>query len=178
VHEKSILLPLLPITALAAWEPAAALWAPPLAAFSMFPLLERDGVGLAYAACILIYTAAMAQLAPAPAAAPAKGKPAAGSAPAAALLLARAGRAAGVAGALAAGALHVARAAVAPPEHLPWLHDRAFVSLSFVYVGAAMAYFNWLQWNQPGGGQLACTAGGGAAAGRPAPARAGKAKAA
>jgi alpha-1,3-glucosyltransferase len=155
VHEKSIMLPLLPITALAAWEPAVALWAPLLASFSMFPLLERDGIAMAYGACILIYSAVMLQLAPSATASQGKAQ-AAKRAPAP--LVQRLGTLAAVGGTAAASALHIARALLPPPERLPWLHDRASISLSFFYVAAAMAYFNWLQWNQPGAGQLASAA--------------------
>jgi alpha-1,3-glucosyltransferase len=155
VHEKSILLPLLPITALAAWEPAAALAAPLVAAFSMYPLLERDGLALPYAACCLIYAAAIARLRP-------TGLPWSGAAGAAPLppAAAAAARAAAWGGAAAAGALHALRAFVPPPARLPWLHDRLFISLAFAYIAAGMAYFNWRQWAQPAGGRLA---GGGAA---------------
>jgi alpha-1,3-glucosyltransferase len=157
VHEKSILLPLLPITALAAWEPAAALWAPAVAALSMFPLLERDGAALPYAAALAIYAAVMTRLLPRGAA----GKAGKGGA-AATGWAAAAAKVAAWGGAAAALGLHAARALVPAPERLPWLHDRLFVSLSFVFVAGGMAYFNWRQWNQLDGGRLA---GGPAAAG-------------
>lgn len=48
VHEKSILLPLLPATLLLGREPLAATWFTTVAAFSMFPLLEKDGLTIAY----------------------------------------------------------------------------------------------------------------------------------
>jgi hypothetical protein len=41
VHEKSILLPLLPLSMLAASEPDLALWGPVVGAFQMYPLLVR-----------------------------------------------------------------------------------------------------------------------------------------
>lgn len=60
VHEKSILMPLLPVTLLAGREPALAAWLPLLAALSMFPLLERDGVTLPYIALCAMYGTVMA----------------------------------------------------------------------------------------------------------------------
>lgn len=57
VHEKSILLPLLPVTLLAPEVPRAAAWLVPVATFSMFPLLKRDGLQAAYAACLLLWAA-------------------------------------------------------------------------------------------------------------------------
>ena len=59
VHEKSILLPLLPITVLAGTYPPLALWTPLIATFSMYPLLHRDGVILAYIGTALLYAASM-----------------------------------------------------------------------------------------------------------------------
>lgn len=50
VHEKSILMPMLPLALLYVFEPVVAALVLPLAAFSMFPLLERDGQLLPYVA--------------------------------------------------------------------------------------------------------------------------------
>lgn len=57
VHEKSVLLPLLPATLLGIEAGPASRWLPPLAAFSMFPLLKRDGLVAAYAAALLLWAA-------------------------------------------------------------------------------------------------------------------------
>lgn len=57
VHEKSILLPLLPITLLCPQLPGPALWLPAIACFSMWPLLSRDGLTAAYPACLLLWGA-------------------------------------------------------------------------------------------------------------------------
>ena len=48
VHEKSILMPLLPLTLLAPLEPRLAALITPVASFSLFPLLERDGQAVPY----------------------------------------------------------------------------------------------------------------------------------
>ena len=55
MHEKSILLPLLPVTLLAHKHPGLAMWLCTVATFSMFPLLKKDGLSLAYAASLLIW---------------------------------------------------------------------------------------------------------------------------
>ncbi|KAK8484051.1 hypothetical protein V6N12_056650 [Hibiscus sabdariffa] len=61
VHEKSVLLPLLPLTLLALEERQSLLWLTHFAMFSMFPLLHRDKLVLAYIALyalfILVYFA-------------------------------------------------------------------------------------------------------------------------
>ena len=48
VHEKSILLPLLPVSLLVLEEPVATTMFVNVAMFSMFPLLKREGLTLAY----------------------------------------------------------------------------------------------------------------------------------
>lgn len=55
VHEKSILLPLLPLTLLAGEHPVLAGWAQAIGAFSMWPLLHKDGQAVAYAALLLLH---------------------------------------------------------------------------------------------------------------------------
>lgn len=58
MHEKSVLLPLLPLVLLATEEPFLAAWLQPVALFSMFPLLKRDGLAIAYGALLLAAAAA------------------------------------------------------------------------------------------------------------------------
>lgn len=62
MHEKSILLPLLPLTLLAGDERVSLLaaWLPVVGAFSMYPLLVRDGVALPYIALTVSYAVLMA----------------------------------------------------------------------------------------------------------------------
>eukprot|EP00899_Mesostigma_viride_P024519 jgi/Mesvir1/5251/Mv15370-RA.1 len=64
VHEKSILLPLLPVLMLALHEPVLALWVSGVAAFSMVPLLERDGLNIPYAATLLVFFSLLARSCP------------------------------------------------------------------------------------------------------------------
>ncbi|XWS30700.1 hypothetical protein CRYUN_Cryun23aG0009800 [Craigia yunnanensis] len=56
VHEKSILLPLLPLSLLALEEPCSLLWLTHFAMFSMFPLVHRDKLVLAYMALYALFT--------------------------------------------------------------------------------------------------------------------------
>lgn len=55
VHEKSILLPLLPASLLALHHGSLIAWLAPVAAFSMFDLLKRDGLVVAYIALQGLY---------------------------------------------------------------------------------------------------------------------------
>lgn len=134
VHEKSILLPLLPISMLAASEPDLAIWAPVVGAFQMYPLLVRDGAAMAYLATIALYLIVTTGLVPKGVLAytvdSSKWRLAAG---------------AGLAGAVL---LHVLELTVAAPANLPWLYDRLFVTYGFVFIAAAMVYLNYRQWHQ------------------------------
>jgi alpha-1,3-glucosyltransferase len=49
VHEKNILMPLLPLSLLWGTHPELATWSTMVGLFSMFPLLERDGLVMVYA---------------------------------------------------------------------------------------------------------------------------------
>lgn len=55
VHEKTILLPLLPLLCLSMRYPRLAHWASTVAAFSMFPLLHKDGQTIQYVAMQLFW---------------------------------------------------------------------------------------------------------------------------
>ncbi|KND00681.1 dolichyl-P-Glc:Man(9)GlcNAc(2)-PP-dolichol alpha-1,3-glucosyltransferase [Spizellomyces punctatus DAOM BR117] len=55
VHEKSILLPLLPATLLLLDEPLWSVWFNNVAMFSMFPLLKRDQLVLPYVLLLLLW---------------------------------------------------------------------------------------------------------------------------
>jgi alpha-1,3-glucosyltransferase len=56
VHEKSILLPAMPISLLCLRAPKLATAMPVLACVSMWPLLRKDGLGLAYLGCVVLFT--------------------------------------------------------------------------------------------------------------------------
>ena len=55
VHEKSLLLALVPAALLLPYEPLLVCWFQVLGMFTMYPLLLRDSLGGAYACCITIY---------------------------------------------------------------------------------------------------------------------------
>lgn len=55
VHEKSILLVTLPASLLLPWKPLESTWFLSVATFSMVPLLEKDGLLLAYIPAMLLF---------------------------------------------------------------------------------------------------------------------------
>ncbi|EGF83062.1 hypothetical protein BATDEDRAFT_2229, partial [Batrachochytrium dendrobatidis JAM81] len=55
VHEKSILLPALPVMIFVLDDPVAASWFINVAMFSMFPLLKKDGLVLVYIALVCLW---------------------------------------------------------------------------------------------------------------------------
>lgn len=57
VHEKSILLPLMPLMLLGPQHPVISRWLPAVACFSMFPLLKKDSLTLAYCAVLMLWGA-------------------------------------------------------------------------------------------------------------------------
>jgi alpha-1,3-glucosyltransferase len=133
VHEKGILLPLLPITLLAGREPGLAAWLPAVGCFSMWPLLRRDGLGLGYGAALLGWAAVVA---------PGCGR---GS---------RWWAWAGAAGSVGvAAALHAARELVPPPPSLPWLWDGLTVGFAFLHIAGAALYVNVRLWSVPADGE-------------------------
>lgn len=133
VHEKSILLPLLPITMLAATEPDLAIWGPVVGVFQMYPLLVRDGVAMAYIATNALYLILLTGFVPKGVLARSVGS--------------RTWRLAAAAALGGAVLLHVLELTVSPPASLPWLWDRLFVTYGFVFIAAAMAYLNFRQWH-------------------------------
>lgn len=142
MHEKSLLLPLLPVAMMAAWEPELACWAPAVGALSMFPLLERDGLTLPYAALLVMHASLASGLLPHRTRGRHHYQPLLVR-----LALERRRWLAG--GAVAAAlALHALRALVPPPARLPWLWDRAFITLSYAFIAEGMVYLNWRQHHQ------------------------------
>jgi alpha-1,3-glucosyltransferase len=55
VHEKSLLLALVPAAFLVPYEPLMGVWFQVLGAFTMFPLLQRDGLSAAYGVSVAVY---------------------------------------------------------------------------------------------------------------------------
>jgi alpha-1,3-glucosyltransferase len=139
VHEKSILLPLLPAALLALEEPGMLRVFGPLAAFSMFPLLRFErlgGAAYAVALCVGILVAAAPRDAALRGVGGAKGR---------GKLLAAAWAAAAAAG---AAALHASYALPAP-EALPHLHALAVSAWSAANFALVALYANVRQWQLP-----------------------------
>ena len=164
VHEKSILLALLPVTLLALHEPAVAAWLPVWSTLSMYPLLKKDGLSTAYLACLLLWLA----VAPPPsilkgdmsttqqysqAERQVKGRrislrnrfiDSVGDQSIQQLL-----QHASVLSLLPAVCIHGAQCVLHPPARFLHLYDAAFVSLSFLHIAATALYLNVRQWSFP-----------------------------
>lgn len=145
VHEKSILLACLPASLLLLREGLPACGFLGLAAFSMYPLLRRDGLSGAYVGCLLVW-AVVTALRP----------QGAGKADAGPRWL-RAAMGTSVAGCVG---LHGLQAVVPPPARLPYLHAALFSAFAFGHFAAWAVYVNWRMWrleeepaSQRGGGR-------------------------
>lgn len=142
VHEKSILLPLLPLAILLGGEqPQLLCWVNAVAVFSMAPLLKKDGLALAAAAATAACHAAI-QLAGAAAPATGRERAAAGSPGALPVAWVRAGFWLSMAG---CAAILAASATIPPPPKLPFLYDALTVTWSFLHFAALFAYTCYLQ---------------------------------
>jgi len=176
VHEKSVLLPLLPVTLLAGYLPSACLWFVPVSMVSMYPLLARDGLSLPYAALLLLWCGSVWPLASE------VGCELRGSLGLGSFSVGEAdrklgggsmqqqqqqtkgvgkrgferGRAQGLSGQsqtigmvgsmCGLVGLHLAQATLQPPSHLPWLYDRAFITASFAGLAAIACCLQVAQW--------------------------------
>lgn len=136
VHEKSILLPLLPITMLALDEPALAAWLPAIGATSMFPLLLKDGLPIAYIGTLLLWAALV--------------WPPHDNGDVVPSTSQRWWRLVAGASTMAAGVVHGAHVVVAAPARYPFLYDALYSSLGFANVLLAAMYTNARQWQQGG----------------------------
>eukprot|EP00884_Botryococcus_braunii_P008812 jgi/Botrbrau1/17932/Bobra.50_1s0032.2 len=182
VHEKSVMLSLLPLTLLADSEPGLASWLPAVAAFSMYPLLRKDGLSLAYLGTLMIWAALTLPDADVaresgrtrPKHAPAKKaggrRLAAGAhaghgsrlpelapwAPWTGSMpdLALWAKKAVWASVALAALVHVLDVCWTPPARYPFLIDYMVISLSFLHIMAAALYMNWRQWHPPDAHQV------------------------
>lgn len=169
VHEKSVLLPLMPATLLVVVLAgrqrggarqrrvlaSIAVWGPMVACFGMFPLLERDGVSAAYATCVVAYVTVVGWLLDEAMVGEEQEKEQRGGQ---AWAIAAATTSISVAGALV---LHAARLLFEPPARLPWIHDRLFITYAFLFIASAAAYLNWLQWGRAAWAAIGAGGGGG-----------------
>ena len=133
VHEKSILLPCLPAALLSLEYPWACLHFAIVSAFSMIPLLQKDGLELACAACVVIFISAA-------------------SAGGEVLGPRRPGREAAAAALLTAmAALSAVKAFASPPERYPYLFDLLISALAFAHFACYFVYWNVELWARHSG---------------------------
>ena len=147
VHEKSVLLPLLPVTLLAASEPMLATAMPLLAIFSMWPLLKRDGLEIPYVgvAALFFAIAQRASTGPVPSQSISvsnEGKQVRGNLQQRRMVYGAA------CSFLGAALIHVSAWHFPAPVRYPYLHDAAFTAYSFAHFVLVWGYLNWRQWHQ------------------------------
>ena len=173
VHEKSILLPLLPVSLLALGseggeteekkgkkedkagfffsslasappsEPFLACWLPVAGCFSMWPLLHRDGLAWSYAGCLVLWIGAVVTSRPEAEGEEEEEERRRRRQRTRTELVLLYGPVAAVAGALL---LHACHALVEPPQALPWLWDAAITSYCSIAFFAAFCYLNLRMW--------------------------------
>ena len=119
VHEKNILMPLLPLSLLWSSHRYFVTSTTAVACFSMFPLLERDGLIIQYALVMAVLAIASAKWRSAPL-----------------LVLATWG---------SIVVTHVLMAFVSPPQKLPHLWIMLCMVVSFVHFVGAFLFLLWLQ---------------------------------
>jgi alpha-1,3-glucosyltransferase len=159
VHEKAVLLLLLPVTLLADAEPLLAAVMPPIATFSMWPLLSRDGLQLAYVATLIVFAA----LLPAPtsnrehsfsgvdavrsgfAEAKVQPRPAIASTAQRTRGLPSLAKRVLLGSLLGAMLIHAAQLLVLPPVRYPFLWDALFTAYAFLHLALAFLYLTWRQ---------------------------------
>ena len=153
VHEKSILLALLPVTLLAFEEPVVAAWLPVWATISMYPLLRKDGLSIAYVACLFVWFAIASGI---------DYRSTNAHATDSSSTQASTGNVGAVKGGvndkavsgekclhclsllsvLPAVCIHAAQIAIKPPVRFQHLYDAAFVTLAFAHVAVSFVYLN------------------------------------
>ena len=144
VHEKHILLPLLPASLLAHRQPALFGWFATVACFSLYPLLKRDGLSLPYAVLQLAFL--VLSLALSPSRVPPSRASAAPS-PASALPLPPYAGAVMVASLCGMLLLHFLEASLPPPARYPDLHAVAFAAYSCAHFCLAYVVAVGTQWH-------------------------------
>jgi len=169
-HEKSALLPSLPASMLAWRAPELARWIPLVVCFSVWPLLKRDRLQIAYVALVVGFAALADGDPPLGGSAEKAAKKTKPLAPVAEQRLKRGGflrggfrgfatpraarrirfatRAFVCAG---TGTLHLLELVFEPPARWPYLHDLAVTTFCFCLFSLAFAYGNWRQARVPAG---------------------------
>lgn len=135
VHEKSVLLPLLPATLLVLEEPQVVQYLIPYAAVSMFPLLRRDGLTLPYIALLALFFL----LPNCPAQKRTEERKVQ-------LSSVKVIKICSIGGAVI---LHLLYLFVQPPARYPFLFEAFLTSYSFAHFLIIAIYTNWKQWCVP-----------------------------
>ncbi|KAJ3280535.1 Glucosyltransferase-like protein, partial [Borealophlyctis nickersoniae] len=128
VHEKSILLPAMPVSLLLLDEPVWAVWFNNVAMFSMFPLLKRDELVLPYIVTLMLWNW-LASFGWTKASRRMK------------LVIGMSY--------ICMMTVHVLEATVTPPKRLPDIYTVANVELSTLLFGLMFLYFNYRQFTLP-----------------------------
>ncbi|KAH8970911.1 hypothetical protein BDL97_02G113800 [Sphagnum fallax] len=141
VHEKSVLLPVLPATLLALNEPQVLQYIVPIAVMSMLPLLRRDGLIIPYFALLSLFFLLPAHPVYGPQGKPNKQKGSIVKSSALNLL-----PFCSISGAVV---LHLIYLFLHPPARYPFLFEALITVYCFVHFLALAIYTNWRQWFQP-----------------------------
>lgn len=131
VHEKSVLLAALPVCLLMPYKPLVCVWFLIMSTFSMWPLLLKDGLALAYIPCMLLFYTAAHHLFNLRKTAKSSLK----------VLFALS--------VLGAFGLHVAQVFVKPPPRYPDLYPVLISVYSCAHLLCFYLYFNYLQFTLP-----------------------------
>lgn len=133
VHEKSILLPCLPAALLVLEYPLPSVCFAFISAFSMFPLLVKDGLVLAYAASLAIFCAFAFLKAE--------------------ILGPRWLRLGFHASTIVSACLCALKVGIAPPQRYPYLFDLFISAFAFAHFSGFFLFWNIELWKQPGAHQ-------------------------
>jgi alpha-1,3-glucosyltransferase len=153
VHEKSILLALLPLNMLAVENISnnsssdddemmmveVSTWMTCIAAFSMFPLLKKDGLVIAYVAVVLCYIAIMNMVVSTITDHNTTSKNNISKS----RLIMRWLQGVSVLGCVC---IHVLEVVVVPPAKYPYLWDAVIMAWSGIHFGLLFVYLHWQQW--------------------------------
>ncbi|CAM6100947.1 unnamed protein product [Calypogeia fissa] len=135
VHEKSILLPIIPASLLALEEPQVLQWLVPYSMFSMLPLLRRDDLLIPYLALMWLFF-----LIPRP---PTQSQKISGASARPEVSNLRFFLSFSV---LGASVLHLMYFILQAPKRYPFLFEAFIMSYSFAHFVPLALYTNWKQW--------------------------------
>lgn len=142
VHEKSVLLPVLPATLLVLEEPQLVRYLIPYAVISMFPLLRRDGLILPYFTLLALFF-----LLPK---CPTQWSPDNVPESQNKLMNVMNMNMVEIFSLVGAVTLHIIYLFVSPPPRYPFLFEALITTYAFAHFVVLAAYTNWRQWTVPG----------------------------